>query len=242
MPSNSVYEPGDTKKTKTKIRNTAMKHIQTLLCAAVIGAITFAAGKASAFPLYLKSANGTITVTTNYSVLYSTNQAKFTKKRFSLKQVMFIVTNTVYQNSGVMPPKDAQLAWDPYGSDYPFLTNSAGYYYSLSGIGYAYVEDIATSFKGNNSGGGVEKDQIVFYLDIYGYDPDGNYTEFYQDYGTGTLKMNMNGKTGVAKMTVQSKGGGYGALFNSNDGVSTSRVIFSGTGTPPSGPYSLWWY
>ncbi|HTY85902.1 MAG TPA: hypothetical protein VMB80_00435, partial [Candidatus Acidoferrum sp.] len=63
-----------------------MKLTKVLLCAAVAGAMAFGAGKASAFPLDLKSLSATITVTTNYSTLSS--PAKYLKKSVSLKQVL----------------------------------------------------------------------------------------------------------------------------------------------------------
>jgi len=218
-----------------------MKLTKVLLCAAVAGAMAFGAGKASAFPLDLKSLSATITVTTNYSTLSS--PAKYLKKSVSLKQVLMMVTNTVRYYTGTNPPQGVRIAWDPYGSYYPYLTNSLGYYHSLSGIAYAYVEDIATSFKGNGGSGGSESDVIVFYLDIYGYDLNTNYWEIYQDYGTGTLKASAS-SSGTTTMTISSKGGGYGEILNSDDGVSSGNATFKGTGQPLSGqiPYSVWYW
>jgi hypothetical protein len=226
-----------------------MKITKLLLCATVAGAMAFAASKVSAFPLKLSAITGTISATPNYSPLYSTNKAQYITAAVTLKDVLLVVSNTVtinnHNNSITNPvPKDAYIAWDPvYGSDYGYLTNSSGYFQSLSGICYFDVEDIATSFNGNVSGNFTESDKIVFYADIYGYGPDGLYYEFYNDYGTGVLTyaVTQNGTKGT--MTVYSEGGGYGALEDSDDGESNGKLLFTGTGTTQfSGPYSLWWW
>lgn len=233
-----------------------MKFTKTLLCAAVAGAMAFGATKASAANpadcLIVKSLTAKFTVTTNYSQLYSTNvnSAKPLTKSMSLKQVMQIITNAVAKSTGTNPPADVKLAWNPYGSSYMFLTNSSGYSQQVDiwdGTNYigasASVEDIATSFKSNDTGGS-EKDTIVFYLDIYGYDLNGQFFEIYQDYGTGTLTFNVpNNNTGVGNMVIQSKGGGYGALKDSDDGVSSGNITLQGKlAAQGDEPYSLWWY
>jgi hypothetical protein len=218
-----------------------MKLTKIAVCVAVAGAMTFAASKTSAFPLDLKSITATLTVTTNYSTL--TSPAKYLRKTVSTKQVLQLVTNAVYMATGTNPPAGVRIAWDPWLNNYPYLTNNLGYTHSLSGIAYAYVEDIATSFKGNGGSGGSESDVIVFYLDIYGYDLNNKYFEIYQDYGTGTLSASAK-SSGITTMTISSTGGGYGELYNSDDGVSYGKVTFKGTGQPTTGqvPYSLWWY
>lgn len=229
-----------------------MKILKTLFFTAVGAAVVFAANQASAAPqptecLFVKSLSAKLTVTTNYSMLYSNDVAKPIKKSMSLKQVMQIVDNACEKSTGSAPPSDAKLAWNPYGSGYMFLTNSAGYYWRVAVGGtnylyaYAYVEDIATQFK-LKSNGGNENDTIVFYLDIYGYDLNGDYFEIYQDYGTGTLKLN-GGKNGMGNMTINSKGGGYGALMDSDDGVCTGSITLQGKLTVQGAePYSLWWW
>lgn len=225
-----------------------MKLTKILLIATVAGAIAFAASKASAFPLYLKSLSGTVTVTTNYSTIESNNvpivdSAKYTVDRFSLKDLYTFITNRVYLNTGTNVPPKTQIAWDPYVSSYPYLTNSStGYYQSLSSMMYMEIEDIATSFKGGNGSGGSESDVITDYLDLYGDDLSGLYFEIYQDDGTGTLTYSVN-KAGIGKMTIKTKGGEYGAYLDSDDGVSYCTAVWSGSGTPQwSGPFSTWWY
>jgi len=228
-----------------------MKLTKTLICAAVAGAMAFAASKASAFPLYLQSISGTVTVTTNYSTIASNGlpivaQTKYLTKSFNLKSIYSFVTNVVYQNTGTNVPAKSQIAWDPYTGNV-FLTNSSGYYQSLSGIVYMTIEDIATSFKGTaagtNSVTGSESDVITDYMYVEGYDSHDLYFDIYQDYGTGVLTYSVNGKTGIGKMTVVTKGGESGEYLSSNDGVSNFTAVWSGTGKPQwVGPYSTWWY
>lgn len=222
-----------------------MKPIQTLLCVAVAGAMAFAASKAPAFPLFLKSVNVTLTVTPSYSAISSTNttSAKYTKVRGNLKNLMTIVTNQVRLNTGTTPDVGSVIAYDPYLST-TYLTNtSTGYYHNLSGIVYFTIEHIATKFKLKNNGGGSENDVVDTYLDIYGDGPDGLYYEAYAQYAPGTLKFSGNGSK-PAKMTITGTGGGYGAFQSSNDGVSQTKFKFQGSGDPEwSGPFSLyWWY
>jgi len=232
-----------------------MKITKVLICAAVAGAMAFAASNASAFPLKLTSISGTISATTNYNFLLYTNTTGATKaitKAVTMKQILLLVSNvvTVYNanNSITNPvPKDAYIAWDPInGSNYGYLTNSAGYFEDLSGPSccYFYVEYVATTFKGNSvTGNGTENDKIVFYADIWGDGPDGLYYEFYNDYGTGTLNYVVTAGGAKGSMTIVSKGGGYGSLEGSDEGVSSGKLVFTGKATPDfSGPYSLWWY
>ena len=218
-----------------------MKLTNILLSAMVAGAMAFAANKASAFPLKLTSLSGTFTVTPSYSAIADTNKATATKKSFNLKEVMTVITNQVFLNTGTNPPAGSYVVYDPYlGSTY--LTNSDGYYQSLSGIVYVDVYYIATTFNANNSGGGSESDTCIADFEAYGYGPDGLYYEVEMDYSLGSIKASYNGNTGVAKMTISGKGAYYGEYQGSSEGVASGKFSLSGTGTPEwSGPFSVYW-
>lgn len=220
-----------------------MKLTKTVICAAVAGAMAFAASKASATPLYLKSISGVVTVTPDYSALSSADSAKPTSKRFNLKQIMPFASNRVFAATGTIVPAGSKIAWDPYVSFECFFTNSSGFHTNISGF-EARIIEIATSFKGNSSGGGIEKDTIVIGLWISGDDANGQFFKISQDYGTGTLTASLNGNTGVGTTTIKSKGGGYGSYLDSDDGVSYSTAVWSGKGIPQWGamPFSVWWW
>jgi len=222
-----------------------------LLCIAMAGTFALAASKTSAFPLEVKSLSAKITVNTNFDALYTNNVAKPLTKSVNLKQVMTLITNAVSRITGTNAPADVKLCWNPYNSNYMFLTNKSGYYQSIQlnnssnmyFYAYAYVEDMATSFKLNSKGGGSENDDIIFYLDIYGRDLNTNYFEIYQDYGMGTLSLNASNTNKPATMTITSKGGGYGEIYNSDEGISSGSITFKGSGEPEGDePYSLWWW
>lgn len=224
----------------------SMRLIQTITCAAVAGAVAFTASKASAFPLYLKSLSGTITYTTNYDAITNVDSAKYLTKRINLKTLMTLISDTVVLNGYAAPPKDAQIAFNPYtGNDVCYLTNSTGYYQQLNGVRYgsceAVIDHIATSFKaGKNSGN--EKDTIQFDFFVQAYDANTN-QYYFEVYGPGKLKYSGNSKK--VSMQISAKGGGYGEVAGSDDGVSNGKVKFSGTAAQPewSGPFSTyWWY
>jgi hypothetical protein len=222
-----------------------MKPTKILMCAMAVGAMTFAASKASAFPLTLKSLSGTIT-----STAIAGTSTTATKSSVNLKKLMLVVSNEVVLNGGPTPPANATIVVDPYQYDsvnvsfQVYLTNSSGYFYSLSSNNVAFfnIYDIATTFKSNGNGGS-ENDTICVELDIFGTGPDGLYCEF-DVFGSAKLSASTNGKTGIDKMTVSLKnGGGLGVYQDSDDGVSSGGFNLQGPGIPPvAGPYSTWWY
>jgi len=220
-----------------------MKPTEILMCAMAVGAMTFAASKASAFPLTLKSLSGTIT-----STAIAGTSTTATKYSVNLKKLMLVVSNQVVLNGGLPPPANATIVVDPYQYDsvnvsfQVYLTNSSGYFYSLSSndIAAFNIYDIATTIKSN---GGSENDTINVELDIFGAGPDGSYDEF-DVFGSGKLSASTNGKTGIVKMTISLKNGaGLGVYQDSDDGVSSGGFNLQGSGIPPvAGPYSTWWY
>ena len=224
-----------------------MKPIKILMCAMAVVTMTVAASKASAFPLTLKSLSGTITSTANAGT--STTATKYS---VSLKKLMLVVSNEVVLNGGPTPPANATIAVDQYQYDsvnvsfHVYLTNSSGYFYSLSSNNIAYfnIYDIATTIKSN---GASETDTINVELDIFGTGPDGLYCEF-DVFGCGTLSASTNSKTGVVKMTTSlgtslGKGAGLGVYQDSDDGVSSGGFSLQGSGIPSiAGPYSTFWY
>ena len=215
-----------------------MKVTKTMLGVAVAGALAFAASNSSAFPMKLTSVSGTLTVTSNYNALVGATSAKATTVSFNLKRVMTIITNQVFLNTGTNPPAGSYVAVDPYSLK-TYLTNSAGYYKSLSGIVYVTVNDIATVFKGN-ANGGTEKDVVNAEIDIYGHGPDGFFYEA-EIIGQGTISINANRNTSTATCSIS--GVGYGEFEGSDDGVAKGSFTLSGSGTPEwSGPYSVYWY
>lgn len=221
-----------------------MKLTKILLCAAVAGAMTLAAGKVSAIPLELTSLTGTISATPSYSAISNTNKAHYITETIDMKKIMLIVSNQVaIDNHGTnLVPKDAKIIYDPYRSR-TYLTNSLGYYQNLSGIAYFNIRDIATSFKGSVSADGAESDKIVLYVDIYGYGPDGLYYEFELRSSVGMLSYNITGGGTKVNMSITATGSGYGELKGSDEGVATGKVVLAGKGTPEfSGPFSLWWW
>lgn len=227
-----------------------MKSTKLLLGAAVAGAMFFAAGTASAFPLKLTALSGTFTVTPSYSALagsygvLNTNVAKATTASFNLKTMMIIITNQVFLNSGTTPPAGSYVVYDPYWFT-TYLTNSAGYYYDLgaSNIVTIYTDNMATTFKGGSNGGGTETDVTTEHLYVNGYGPDGLYYEG-EIYGLGSLKYSDNGKNKIA-MTIACSGAGYGEYKSSADGVTKGSFTFTGASTLAEwvDPYPIyWWY
>jgi len=217
-----------------------MKNMKILLGALTLGVTAFVAGKASAFPLALVSASGTISYTPSYSQIQGTNVARISKVSVTMKSIMTVVSNEVFLRSQTMAPKDAVIAYDPY-QDVTFLTNKSGFHYGLSGIVTVDLQDIATSFHGNPHGGS-ESDTIVISLRVYGRGPDGTYFEFYVN-GQGTLQFSVD-KNNKGSMSLSLSGGAdYGEYKNSDDGVSKGGFTFKGTGTPEwSEAFSTYWY
>ena len=145
------------------------------------------------------------------------------------------------------PPANATIVVEPYQYDsvngfHVFLTNSSGYFYSLSSNNVAYfnISDMATTIKSN---GGSEIDTILVELDISGTGPDGQDYEL-DVFGSGKLSVSTNAKTGIVKTTISLKSGaGLGIYQDSDDGVSSGGFNFLGSGIPPIvEPYSTFWY
>jgi lipopolysaccharide export system protein LptA len=187
--------------------------------------------------LKLTSVSGTFTVTPSYSAITDSSSAKATKASFNLKKVMVVITNQVFLNSGTNPPAGSYVVYDPYLFT-TYLTNSDGYYYDLSGIVAIYIEDIATTFKGNGTGGS-ETDVTIADLDVYGQGPDGlNYEVGI--YGLGSIKVSY--KTDKATVTISGSGADEGEYQSSDYGITKGSFTLKGSGTPEwSGPYSIYW-
>ena len=231
-----------------------MKSRTTLLCAIAAGIMTFAAGKALAFPLYLIAANGTITATAHYDATSDTTSNRFEIGAVNLKKIITLVSNEVFlETSGTNPPPaDAKIAIDPFqfiaaqGQVATYLTNSSGYYYNLfqgsSHIVRFTINNVATSFRGT-SNGGTENDIIFVRLTVSATGPDGEFYDF-DIRGSGTLIASLNGQTGIANVTISlSNGSGFGEWKSSDDGVSKGGFTLKGSGVPAvAEPYSVFWW
>jgi len=207
----------------------------------VAGAMIFAVGKASAFPLKLMSVSGTLSVTPSYDAITNVNKAKITTASFNLKKLMTVITNQVFLYSGTNPPAGSYVVYDPYLFR-AYLTNKTGYYYNLSDIVDVGIEDIATSFSGNDKGG-TENDKCTVYIDIYGHGPDGKFYEA-DIYCLGSITASYKASTDTAHVSISAGGLGYGEYQTSDDGVAKGSFSLKGSGTPPAGgiPYSIWWW
>ena len=218
-----------------------MKTQSILMGGLILAAAVFAAARASAFPLSLTSASGTISYTPTYNNLASSNATKISTVAVNLKTIMTVVSNQVFLNDTTIVPKDAVITYDPYAGGSAYLTNGAGFYHDLSGIVTVSLSDIATTFK-LGSNGGTEHDTILVALRIQCIAPDGLYFEF-RVQGRGTLQFSVD-KNNKGSMSLSlSKGARYGAYKNSADGVSSGGFTFRGKGTPEwSNAFSTWWY
>ena len=222
--------------------------LKTFVYSLVIGMLLWTAGTASAFPLYLTSANGTITTTPHYGhdAASTTNHAKVVA--VNLKQLLTVVSNEIYlQTSGTnAPPANSRIAFDPYvlsGSSHRlYVTNQNGYYYNLYGIAQVNIEHIATNFRLINPSGISESDTLAIEFQVYARTPDG-LGFFFGTFGKGKLVYNKGATTQLGKMTITASGTTYGEYQSSDRGVSTGNVVFAGSGTPEwNGPYSVFWW
>jgi hypothetical protein len=219
-----------------------MKKFQFLSCL-LAGFVLLAAGKASAFPIALKSVSGTIMST---PAIGSSNITAL-KYSVNLKTLMLIVSNQVVLNGGPTPPANAAINLDPYSHDsvYGFrvyLTNSTGYFYSLSSNNIAYfnISDITATI---NRPGTSEKDTMLAELDIYGKGANGTFYEYYVS-GSGSLSSSINTKNNIMNLGMSLKSGaGHGVNQNSPEGISAGGFVFQGSGIPAVlQPYSTFWY
>lgn len=217
----------------------------------VLGAMVFAAGKASAFPLKLTSLSAQVAVTPSFNAIETngvptTNVANIKLATFDLKKIMLVVSNQTFSDYNVIVPADSYLTWDPYSfSSSLTITNNSGFSTSYNNS-HCTMEDMATSFKGKNDGSGSEADSIRIYLDIRGYAADGKYYQVQADDGSGTLAASVSSDaTGnMENMTVSCKNSaGSGEIASSDSGVTTSiKFTFSGSGSGEALPYSTIWY
>src|ERR1700690_1986580 len=176
-----------------------MKLTKILLATAIVGAMAFAASKASAFPLTLKAFNGTANTTAYYGPTNnpSATSNKIDKVSFNLKKILTVVTNEL-KLRGSNVPAAYTLMYDPF-LNVTYLTNNLGYYAKLNGIVDVYFWDIATSFKGT-ANSGSENDVIDAELWVHNAHPPGSATTVDIDaWGAGTLTSSINSK-GVVKM------------------------------------------
>lgn len=216
-----------------------MKNKNILFGALILGAAVFAAAKASAFPLHLTSASGTISYTPTYSNLSSSNATRMSIVAVNLKRIMTVVSNQVFLNDATIVPKDAVIAYDPFtGSAY--LTNTTGFFHNVAGIVSISLSDIATSFR-KSSNGVTENDKILNSLRVRGTAPDGLYFEF-RVQGRGILLFSADKNNNSSMSISLPQGAGYGADKGSDstgDGVSSGGFAFKGKGTPEwSGAFS----
>jgi hypothetical protein len=235
-----------------------MKLIKTFLCAAMTGTIVFAAGKASAFPLILKSIGGKVVTTVCYGTTAETTTNEYAVERFNLKEMMCLITNTVKSiEPDIALPEDVALAVEPYntniigyGRSDVYLTNSQGFYFNLSASNLAsfYISNIATKFKTRANGSGSENDVVSARLNIGNvFDQNG---VFYQIdlFGSGTINLSLK-KNGEATMIISVKGAGPSlersqGVQTNTVGVCTGSFAFKGSGIPTADgfPFSVYWW
>ena len=216
-----------------------MKNKSILLGALILGASIFAAARASAYPLFLTAASGTIAYTPTYNNLSSSNATRMSMVAVNLKTLMTVVSNQVFINNQVIVPKDAVIAYDPFAGAV-YLTNATGFSQNPGGNVQVNLSDIATSFH-KSSAGVTESDKILISLRVRGTAPDGTYFEF-RVQGRGMLQFSADANNKGSMSLSLPQGAGYGA-FNGSDntgaGVTSGGFMFRGKGTPEwSGAFS----
>jgi hypothetical protein len=219
-----------------------MKTIKILSGMMVAAALMLGANRASAFPLYLTSLSGTITSTASYGSSNTTTSNKVVTVSVTLAKMLTVVSNQVFLDTAASPPADAKIVFEPVTLEL-YLTNSSGYYRSLSTHreGSLRIRDLATTFSTN---GLLENDRLVAELDLYGTGPDGLYYEF-DVRGAASLNVPVNVFTGVANMSISmgNNGSGYGSYKSSSDGVSVGGFTFKASGVPDwPAAYSVYWW
>jgi hypothetical protein len=188
--------------------------------------------------------SGTITATDSYGTNADTTTSPAKVGAINLKKILTLVSNEVFLDYATNTPANAKIAYDPYAF-VTFLTNSSGFYQSLSSpsnIVSLTIYDIATTFHGTSNNGVSENDKIIVWLEV---NADNAGYAFWL-YGQGALTYGLNGTTGKAKMSISlSNGGDYGELQHSGhtgDGTSKGSFTLSGSGVPPvNDPYSVFW-
>ena len=232
-----------------------MKLVKTLFGTALAVTIIFASDKALAFPLILKNISGKLTTTAYYGTNAETTASEYTVERFNLKDVMFLITNTVKSISpDITLPEKVSLAVDLYDTNFPvygpsrndvYLTNDTGFYFSLSASNLASfsINSIVTKFKENSNGASSEKDVVLANLTIYFiHDQNGKFYEI-GIAGTGELNMSLN-KNSTAAMDLLVNGEGAGESHSSAAGICNGKFTFEGVGVPPPDgfPFSVYWH
>jgi len=194
--------------------------------------------------LALKSVSGKLTTTAFFGTNSSTTANQYTTMSFNTKSLMCLITNTVKSIApAVNVPKDVCLAVDPYTSNV-FLTNSQGFYLSLSDSSLASfsINTIATKFRTGFHGAISETDIVNARLKFSSlHDPGFNYYEI-EIQGDGVLTINRN-SNGAATMTLSINGGGFGENQNQT-GVCAGAFTLRGCAIPPKNglPYSVYWW
>ena len=244
-----------------------MKLTQTLLCAAIAGAMAFAAGKASSapaqyLPLPKVSISGTITyttaITTNGAVVKGTlKTVSFTTKSLidllnASPTFKSALTNEFSSISSNQVPAASYFIYDIYNEDL-IITNKNGFafnlYDNLSAVDFGYLNIdnnvLIGSFSLNtNTSAGSESDVtgVEFIFD----DHNGNLVD---NYGNGTLKWSFGKEDGSSNqkvsLSVNMVPAGYEAEVNGNSDAFSQKTSISGSGsaTVPAlnYPFYVWW-
>ena len=243
-----------------------MKMTKILVCAAVAGAMAFAAGKASAagpiFPLVKLNLSGTITGsagTTNDNGTV-TKGSPFQKYSFNTQKLIDLfnasptfqkaLTNQFNSVTSNAVPEGSYIVWDIWNEEL-IITNKNGFSFTLdsnkSGDDFGYLDFytdylIGTFTRNDKTGAGHEQDLTGVYIQLYDY--NGNEIEIY---GAATLNWSYSAMSvGSQKTTVSVSMSGkneYGEL-KGNQAAPTFSASGSGTATDPVGqnPFYLWIY
>jgi hypothetical protein len=208
--------------------------LKTLLCSLIVGVVALAAEKTSAFPLTLTSLTGTITSNTNQSTntAWTTSRAKVVA--VTLKQMLTVVSNEVFLQSGTPPPARSFIAFNPFNGQ-TYLTNTNGYFFNLmsNNIASVSITNIATTFRAVGENGGAETDTLIVASRLSGRGLDGSNYVFGVS-GRASLNYHLLSRTNYGTMTITANGS------DEVQGVSTGSITFTGSGTPEwAGPLSV---
>lgn len=224
-----------------------MKTLKSFLCAAAVLATVFAAGKAAAFPLTLTSVSATVNATPSYSAITNATKVQYTTRKFTLKDVTLLISNSLVYLGSNPPPANAYIAYEPYNND-TYQTNGSGYYQSVTSDALYHrcfvqldIKHLAAKFT-EGTGTITENDPVETYFGFECIGPDGGNYYASADWGIGSLKYDKTSK-GVS-MSITGTGPDEGILDSSYDGTSLVSFTFSGKNPAAewNGPYFLWWY
>ena len=243
-----------------------MNMTKTLLCAAVAGAMAFAASKASAatyvLPLVKLNLSGVITGsagTTNDNGTV-TKGSPFQKYSFNNQKLIDLLnasptfqkalTNQFGSTSSNQVPEKSYIVWNIY-TDSLIITNKNGFSFDLdnnnSEDSFGYIEIyydylIGTFTRNDKTGSGNEQDLTGVYIYIYDY--NGNEIE---SYGAATFNWSYAAMSvGYQKSTLSATitGGNYYAELKGNNAAPTQfKASGSGTANDPIGqnPFYKWY-